>query len=92
MRSAPALDADTLVLRRQGEVVETDMEHEGWVRLVERFMPGERVGWMLIDGSPLKLGLLLERVPASARFDAVGSAAATDSLDDADIDRWLDDM
>ena len=92
VRSAPALDADPIAFKQQDEVVETDAEQAGWVRLVERFAPGARVGWMLVDGSPLKLGMLLERVTASARFAAADSATVADDIDDAEIDRWLDDL
>ena len=51
-----------------GQVVKTNVRAIGgdtgdWVRLLERFGPAKSMeGWMLIDGTKLGLGKLLERV------------------------------
>jgi hypothetical protein len=58
------------------------------VQLVEAFAPSDQRGWVLIDGSVLGVGMLLERVAASARL-AAGSAA---DPDDEEIDAWLGDL
>ena len=68
VRAKPSTTADAIDHRKQGRVLETDAEVNGWVRLKERLMPGEQEGWMLIDGKSLGLGLLLKQVPASARL------------------------
>ena len=54
--------------KMQGQVVKTNVRTVGgdtgdWVRLLERFGPAKSMeGWMLIDGTKLGLGKLLERV------------------------------
>ena len=53
-----------------GEVIRTNVRSTGapsgdWVRLLEKFDGGE--GWMLIDGTKLGLGKLLERVDRASQ-------------------------
>eukprot|EP00966_Prymnesium_polylepis_P008764 202092-Prymnesium_polylepis.1 len=60
VRAAPSLDAPTLDHKRCGDVLETDGEQSGWVQLVEAFAPSDQRGWVLIDGSVLGVGMLLE--------------------------------
>ena len=54
-----------------------------------------RAGWMLIDGTQLGIGLLLERAPSYQRFgiDKTPVPAGFDfQADDREIDQWLDDL
>eukprot|EP00966_Prymnesium_polylepis_P262188 6056371-Prymnesium_polylepis.1 len=56
-----------IALKNHGDVVKTNVRTIGgdsgdWVRLLERFGPLNSEGWMLVDGSKMGLGPLLQRV------------------------------
>ena len=100
VRSAPSLDADVLDHQRARTVLECDAEYAGWVRLKTTLPAGQR-GWMLVDGKAIGLGMLLKRVPASARLrelerDEEDAHARTQGLrrapTDAEVEDWLDDI
>ena len=60
VRDAPSLTAYLLCRRWEGELIEAIEERDGWIRDASEY--GSVSGWLLIDGSQLGLGLLLDRV------------------------------
>ena len=90
VRSMPSPTADVINYKKQRAIIETDTEQNGFVRLAERF--GSKEQWIMVDGTPLGLGLLLKRVPASARWrdeeDEKMEARVTDRM----VEDWADDL
>jgi hypothetical protein len=62
VRAEPSVKARILARRFQGEAFEAVEERAGWVRDSASYGSVD-VGWLLVDGSSLGVGLLLERVP-----------------------------
>ena len=58
VRKEPRVDAPLVATRVTGDVVASSSEEGGWIKLI-----GEPGGWMLVDGSSIGLGILLEQVP-----------------------------
>ncbi|KAL1510800.1 hypothetical protein AB1Y20_007085 [Prymnesium parvum] len=66
--------------RKKGDILRTDLELNGWVRLQEDFYKignaDPQEGWAMIDGTPIGMGRLLEPwVPATAAAALIGEAA-----------------
>mmetsp|Transcript_75840 Transcript_75840/g.126439 ORF Transcript_75840/g.126439 Transcript_75840/m.126439 type:complete len:382 (+) Transcript_75840:52-1197(+) len=75
VRDAPSTNATTMRHIKQGKVVETDVEHEGWVRLSKKEKADSARGWMLIDGAQLGLGTLLRFVEPEKKPTPKSAAA-----------------
>ena len=62
VRAGPQMNAVKLGQKRRGELVAVDLRggiDHNWVRTVEKFGDLEQAGWLLIDGTPQGLGVLL---------------------------------
>lgn len=62
VRAEPSTRSEALAAKNKGELITAVRECAGWVLLKQRFHGRE--GWMLIDGSALGMGRLLQRVSA----------------------------
>ena len=62
VRASPSVKASILARRFQGDVFESDMERDGWVRDASARYGDGVAGWLLVDGAALGLGSLLRRV------------------------------
>lgn len=73
VRSSAQVEAPIVASREPGDTVEAEVEDKGWIRL-----QGEDEQWMLIDGTALNLGLLLESI-APARPITLRYRSPTDN-------------
>lgn len=62
VRAAPTVRSSILARRFQGDVFESDLEQDGWVRDASVGYASGANGWLLIDGASLGLGTLLHGV------------------------------
>lgn len=66
----PSLDSDVLDFKKKGDVLDTDMLQDGWVRLSGTDYFGGKRGWLIISGDQLGLGPLLEELSPPEFLDA----------------------
>ena len=79
VRATTSTSAEKLGQKLKGDLIAVDGRMSGWVRLVEKFGPVEtQVGWLLIDGTELGVGMLLRHAsgPMAPRLDEPGASAS----------------
>ena len=94
VRSSPSTSSQIVGVKYSGDVVHAQKKRSGWIQLSQQSYPKGTLAkgssfWMLIDGTHLKLGLLLQEISDQAQSNKIESGVVPKCLR---FDKFVEDV